>query len=666
MNAPTTGTDVTHDELANSIRALAMDSVEKANSGHPGMPMGMTDIATVLFTKHLKFDPADPHWPDRDRFVLSNGHGSMLLYSLLHLTGYPQMTIEELQNFRQLGHRTAGHPEYGHADGIETTTGPLGQGLATAVGMALAERLLAAEFGPDMVDHHTYVFAGDGCLMEGISHEACSLAGHLKLNKLIVLYDDNGISIDGSTTLAFTDDVVERFNAYGWAAVRIDGHNPEQIDRAITEAKSSDRPTLIACRTIIGKGAPTKAGSEKSHGAALGKDEIAGWRKAAHWNYGPWEIPEKIYTAWRTPVSRNKQIHEEWAQRLAKLDAAKKAEFDRRIGGKLPDGVGEAVKDYVARLKAEKPKWATRKASQEALKVLTAAIPEMIGGSADLTHSNLTNTPSTPPLELPSFHGRYVSYGVREFGMVAAMNGMTLHGGVIPYGGTFFIFTDYARPAIRLAALMGIRTIVVATHDSIGLGEDGPTHQPVEHLASFRAMPNILMFRPGDAVETAECWQIALEAHDRPSILALSRQEVPTLRTEEGSENLSRKGAYVIYGKKDERDLTILATGTEVTIAIEGAKILERKGLKVAVVSMPCFELFEQQDKDYRKKVLGKAPRMAVEAASPYGWTRYVESEKDVIGMRTFGASAPLDKVYKHFGITPEAVAERGLKLAKG
>lgn len=663
MSAPKGGTNVTHDELANSIRALAMDSVEKANSGHPGMPMGMADIATVLFTKHLKFDPADPHWPDRDRFVLSNGHGSMLLYALLHLTGYPQITVEELQNFRQLGYRTAGHPEYGHADGIETTTGPLGQGLATAVGMALAERMMAAEYGDELVDHHTYVFVGDGCLMEGISHEACSLAGHLKLSKLIVLYDDNNISIDGSTALAFTDDVVERFNGYGWAAVRINGHNADEIDRAITAAKISDRPTLIACKTIIGKGAPTKAGSEKSHGAALGPDEIKGWREAAHWNYAPWEIPEKIYAAWRAPVSRNKQIHEEWAQRLAKLD--RKAEFERRVAGGLPDGVDGTIADYVAKLKADKPKWATRKASQEALKVLTAAIPEMIGGSADLTHSNLTNTPSTPPLELPTFKGRYVSYGVREFGMVAAMNGMTLHGGVIPYGGTFFIFTDYARSAIRLAALMGIRTIVVATHDSIGLGEDGPTHQPIEQLASFRAMPNILMLRPADAVETAECWQIALESMKRPSVLALSRQDVPTLRTESGKDNLCRKGAYVIYGKKDERDLTILATGTEVTIAIEGAKLLEEKGMKVAVVSMPSFELFEEQDKDYRKKVLGKAPRIAVEAGSTFGWTRYVESEKHVIGMHSFGASAPLNKVYKHFGITAEAVAELGRKVAK-
>lgn len=656
------GTDVTHDELANSIRALAMDAVEKAKSGHPGMPMGMADIATVLFTRHLKFDPSDPHWPDRDRFVLSNGHGSMLLYSLLHLTGYPQMTIEELKDFRQLHSRTAGHPEYRHAEGIETTTGPLGQGLATAVGMALAERILAAEFGPDLVDHHTYVFAGDGCLMEGVSHEACSLAGHLKLSKLIVLYDDNGISIDGSTNLAFTDDVVERFNAYGWAAVRINGHDAGEIDRAITAAKTADRPTLIACKTIIGKGSPTKAGSEKAHGAALGADEIAGWRKAAHWDYGPFEVPEKIYSAWRAPVSRNKQIHEEWSQRLS--GSSSKAEFERRVAGILPEGLDKVMQDYVAKLKADKPKMATRKASQEALKVLTAFIPEMIGGSADLTHSNLTNTPSTPPLELPTFKGRYVSYGVREFGMVAAMNGMTLHGGVIPYGGTFFIFTDYARPAIRLASLMGIRTIVVATHDSIGLGEDGPTHQPVEHLAAFRAMPNILMMRPADVVETAECWQIALEADDRPTVMALSRQDVPLLRNEEGSENLARKGGYVIYGKKDDRDLTILASGTEVAIAVEGAKILEEKGMKVAVVSMPCFELFEEQEKDYRKKVLGKAPRMAVEAASPYGWTRYVESEKHVIGMRTFGASAPLDKVYKHFGITPEAVAELGRKIA--
>jgi transketolase len=647
----------THDDLANALRALAMDAVEKAQSGHPGMPMGMADVATVLFMRHMKFSAAHPEWPDRDRFVLSAGHGSMLLYGLLHLTGYADMTLEELKRFRQLGSRTAGHPEYGFAFGIETTTGPLGQGLGNAVGMALAERLLAARFGDDLVDHRTWVIAGDGCLMEGISHEAISLAGHLQLSRLTVLFDDNGISIDGPTSLAVSDDQVARFKASGWNAWSIDGHDPAAIDQALNRAKQSDRPSMIACKTTIGKGAPTKAGKASVHGAPLGATELEGAKKALGWPYGSFEVPESIRAVWHEAGARGDAAVAEWEKRL---DASPQRDaFAHALSGDLPPDLGQKIEAYKKRLFEEKPSWATRKASQEALQVLTAAIPEMVAGSADLTHSNNTDTKVTTDIKPGELAGRYVRYGVREHGMVAAMNGMAVHKGMIPYGGTFLCFTDYCRPSIRLAALMHQRVIIVGTHDSIGLGEDGPTHQPVEHLAALRAIPNLLVLRPADALETIECWQAALERKDGPSVLALTRQNLPTLRTEHHAENLSARGAYVLAEADGERAATILATGSEVALAMAAREQLAQAGVAVAVVSMPSWELFEAQDAPYRARVLGGAPRVAVEAATPFGWTRYVERESDVIGMTSFGASGPYQELYRHFGLTPEQIAEK-------
>ena len=646
-----------HDDLANALRALAMDAVEKAQSGHPGMPMGMADVAAVLFTRHLKFYPQRPEWPDRDRFVLSAGHGSMLLYALLHLTGSPDMPIEELQRFRQLGSRTAGHPEHGHAMGIETTTGPLGQGLANAVGMALAERLLAAEYGAELVDHRTWVIAGDGCLMEGISHEAISLAGHLGLSRLVVLWDDNHVSIDGPTELSVSDDQIARFKACGWDAWAIDGHDPEAIDAALIRARSATRPVMIACRTTIGKGAPTKAGKSSVHGAPLGASELEGAKRNLGWTHGSFEVPDGIRRVWRAAGDRGLAAVEAWQARLEA--SPHRAAFERIVAGILPEGLHEAVDAYKRKLVQDKPSWATRKSSQEALQVLTAAVPEMVGGSADLTHSNNTDTRPTPPVRPHELAGRYVYYGVREHGMVAAMNGMAVHGGIIPYGGTFLVFTDYCRPAIRLAALMRQRVIVVGTHDSIGLGEDGPTHQPIEHLASLRAMPNLLVLRPADAVETVECWLAALENREGPAVLALTRQNLPALRTEHVAENLCARGAYLVRKPRGRRDATILATGSEVSIAVAAAGALAEQGIEAAVASMPSFELFERQDPEYRASVLGTAPRIAVEAASPFGWTRYVASESDVVGMTSFGASGPIAALYPHFGITPEAVAAK-------
>ena len=654
---------VSHDDLANAVRALAMDAVEQANSGHPGMPMGMADVATTLFTRHLKFTAAYPEWPDRDRFVLSAGHGSMLLYAILHLTGHADMTLDEIKRFRQLGSKTAGHPEYGHASGIETTTGPLGQGLATAVGMAMAERWLAAKHGAALVDHRTYVIASDGDLMEGISHEAASLAGHYQLGKLIVLFDDNGISIDGPTSLSCSDDQLARFAAYGWHTLAIDGHDAAAIDQAIEAAKADARPSLIACKTVIGKGAPSKAGKASSHGSPLGADEIAGARKALGWSHPPFHVPDDIRAVWAAAGQRGEALRAAWQEQLDGGDAATRETFLRTTEGHLPDGLEAAVEAMLEQLVAEKPKLATRKASQNALTLLTEVIPEMIGGSADLTGSNNTDTKSTPPLDPTSFKGRHIHYGIREHAMVAAMNGMALHRGVIPYGGTFLIFTDYARPAIRLAALMRQRVIVVATHDSIGLGEDGPTHQPVEQLASLRAIPNCLVFRPADAVETLECWVAALQHGTGPSIMALTRQSLDALRTETVAENLSARGAYVLAEADGDRAATLLATGSEVGIAMAAKAALDAEGLPTAVVSMPCMELFEQQGPGYRASVLGKAPRVAVEAASPFGWTRYVASEDDVVGMSSFGASAPVEKLYSHFGITAAAVAERVRRL---
>jgi transketolase len=646
--------------MANAIRFLAMDAVEKAKSGHPGMPMGMADVATVLFTKFLKFDPEAADWPDRDRFVLSAGHGSMLLYALLYLTGYPDMTIDEIKRFRQLGSRTAGHPEYGHALGVETTAGPLGQGLATAVGMAIAERALAARY-PDLVDHTTYVIAGDGCLMEGVSHEAIDLAGHLRLSRLIVFWDDNRITIDGSTSLSTHLDQRARFEAAGWGTIAIDGHDPGAIEAAITEAKRQDRPTMIACRTVIGFGAPNKQGSEATHGAPLGAAEIEAARAKLGWTHPPFEIPADVMAAWRKIGERSRAVRLEWEDRLrSHKDCAR---FKAAMSGDVPESLVERMAAYKADLVAKAPNVASRKASELALEVINSAIDTTLGGSADLTHSNLTITKGMQSLTAEDFSGRYVRYGVREFGMSAAMNGIALHGGFIPYGGTFFVFSDYARGAIRLSALMGLRAIYVLTHDSIGLGEDGPTHQPVEHFAMLRATPNLNLFRPCDAVETAECWELALASRSTPSALVLSRQNLPTLRTS-SADNLSARGAYVLSEADGPRDLTILATGSEVAIAVEAAKRLGDAGKRIAVVSMPSWELFEAQGADYRRAVLGTAPRIAVEAGARLGWDRWIGERGAFIGMKGFGASAPASDLYRHFGITTEAVVAVAAKLA--
>jgi transketolase len=653
----------THAEMANAIRALAMDAVQAAKSGHPGMPMGMADVATVLFNRFLRFDAARPDWPDRDRFVLSAGHGSMLLYALLYLTGYEEMTIDELRNFRQLGSLTPGHPEFDHTPGVETTTGPLGQGIATAVGMALAERLLNARHGDAIVGHHTWVIASDGDLMEGLSHEAVSLAGHLRLGKLIVLFDDNQITIDGPTGLSVSDDQIARFQACGWDTARVDGHDADAIARAMETARGSDKPSLIACRTTIGFGAPTKAGTAAAHGAPLGDDEIAGARERLGWAHAPFEVPEAILASWRAAGARGAETSAAWDAALAGLDAETRGDFNRALEGRLPSATGEAVSALKKRLAAEQPTVASRKASEIALETLTAAVPEMIGGSADLTGSNNTRPKDMAVASAGDFSGRYLHYGIREHAMAAAMNGMAVHGGIIPYGGTFMVFTDYCRPAIRLAALMGLRVIYVMTHDSIGLGEDGPTHQPIEHLASLRAMPNLNVFRPADAIETAECWQLALEAGRTPSVIALSRQGLPTVRMEHTDDNLSARGAYVLMDASGEAGgearVTLIATGSEVGLAIAAREALEGDGVPTRVVSMPCQELFDAQDAAYRDAVLGTGTvRIAVEAASTYGWERYVGTNGAVIGMTGFGASAPAKALYTHFGITAEAIVE--------
>ena len=652
--APARPASASHADMANAIRALAMDAVERAKSGHPGMPMGMADVATVLFTRFLKYDPAHPDWPDRDRFVLSAGHGSMLLYSLLYLTGYADMTLDELKNFRQLGSRTAGHPEYGHAAGIETTTGPLGQGLGNAVGMALAERLLNARFGADLVDHYTYVIAGDGCLMEGISHEAISLAGHLRLGKLIVLFDDNKISIDGPTSLSVSDDQLARFKASGWHVDSCNGHDPTDVERAIAAAQKSDRPTLIACRTTIGYGAPKKAGTAATHGSPLGAEEVAGARQKLGWPYGAFEVPDPILAAWREAGRRGGTGFAAWTRRLA--GSPERAEFERRARGDLPEGFAAAVNDLKRAVSAEAPKLATRMSSQKVIDALAPVMPELVGGSADLTGSNNTKGKGMEPVKPGDFSGRYVYYGVREHGMAAAMNGLALHKGVVPFGGTFLVFTDYCRPSIRLSALMGQRVVYVMTHDSIGLGEDGPTHQPVEHLASLRAIPNLLGFRPADTVETAECWALALANADRPSILALTRQALPTVRTEHTDENLSARGGYVLAPSSAPRQVTLIATGSEIEIALEAQKRLQGDGIATAVVSLPCWELFDAQAAHYRDEVLGPdSLKVAIEAGSAFGWERYVGSDGAVIGMTGFGASAPATDLYRHFGITADA-----------
>lgn len=638
--------------MANAIRFLSADAIEKSKSGHPGMPLGMADVATVLFSKFIKLDAANPRWFDRDRFVLSAGHGSMLLYSLLYLTGYEDICLDDLKNFRQLGAKTAGHPEYGHLAGIDMTTGPLGQGITSAVGMALAERIIAAKYGEDVCSHYTYVIAGDGCLMEGISEEAISTAAHLGLNKLIVFWDNNNITIDGSVSAANSTDQIKRFQAVGWNTIEIDGHNYDQIEQAVAAAQKSDKPTLVACKTQIGYGAPTKCGTSKCHGSPLGAEELAAMRQNLNWNYEPFEVPADVLEAWRAAGSRSHDAFLAWEKRAR----AKGREFLDVIADKLPAGWDKELNELKRQAVKEKTKVATRKASQMCLEAIVPHIPEIVGGSADLAASNLTFTSASKTVTKDDYNGNNVMYGIREHAMAAIMNGMALHGGIIPFGGTFFVFSDYMRPAMRLAALMGIRVIYVLTHDSIGVGEDGPTHQPIEHLASYRCMPNILTFRPCDVVETAEAWQIALETEDKPSLLALTRQGLPLLRTS-AEVNLSAKGGYVIAGEDKKRQATIIATGSEVSLAVEAMNKLAEEGIKVAVVSMPCTELFDAQPIDYQEQVLGKAPRIAVEAASKFGWEKYVGLEGDIIGMDGFGASGPAEELYKYFGITVEEVA---------
>lgn len=648
----------THDEMANAIRALAMDSVEKAKSGHPGLPMGAADAATVLFTRVLKYESGAASWPDRDRFVLSAGHGSMLLYSLLYLTGEPGMTVEELQRFRQLSSLTPGHPEYRHTPGVETTTGPLGQGLGNAVGMALAERLLNAEFG-SIVDHYTYVLASDGDLMEGISHEAISLAGHLGLSKLIVLYDDNRVTIDGPASLADSNDQVKRFQACNWNAARVDGHDPDAILRALRRAQKSPKPSLIACRTMIGFGAPTRAGTSKAHGEPLGAEEIAGARRKLNWPYEPFVVPERILAAWRRAGKRGARSRKAWEAALGLLPKDKREEFERRLRGDLPAALCEAALAYKRKLTPDRTSVATRKASQSVLEVLAKAVPELLTGSADLTPSNNTKVLATPEIAPSSFHGRYIHWGVREHGMAAAINGIALHGGFIPSGATFLIFSDYCRPSLRLAALMGIRIIQVFTHDSIGLGEDGPTHQPVEHLAALRAMPNMLVFRPADQTETLECWQLALEAKTSPSVFALTRQNLPPVRSAYTPENLSAAGAYEISPANGSPvKVSIFASGSEVAVALGAQSILAESGIAARVVSVPCMDLFPKQDQARRKEIVGDAPvRIGVEAAVRFGWDDIIGEDGIFIGMTSFGASAPYKDLYNSFKITPEAVA---------
>ncbi len=650
--------------MADAIRVLAMDAVEQAACGHPGMPMGMADVATVLWTRFLKYDPKVPEWPDRDRFVLSAGHGSMLLYALLHLSGYEAMTMDELRRFRQLGSLTPGHPEYGHTPGVESTTGPLGQGIATAVGMAMAERRLNARFGDKLVDHRTWVIASDGDLMEGISHEAISLAGRLKLNRLTVLWDDNQITIDGPVGLSESGRQIDRFKAAGWAARAVDGHDQRAIRRAMSWAIRQKLPTLIACRTKIGKGAATLEGHHDSHGKALGAAEVAASRLKLNWPHAPFELPQDVTEAWTKAGRRGARQRRKWAQRLK--GAADRTAFQTALDGGISEGAKAALDAHIARMVEQQPANATRVHSGAALAALIPEVPEMVGGSADLTGSNNTLVKGMEVFDAPDYAGRYVNYGIREHGMAAAMNGMALHGGIIPYAGTFLVFSDYARPAIRLAALMGVRVIHVMTHDSIGLGEDGPTHQPVEHLAALRAMPNLNLFRPADAVETAECWALALESRRTPSLLALSRQKVPAARIAAAKENLSRRGAYELKAATGKAQATLFASGTEVAIALQARELLEAAGVPTRVVSTPCWALFEAQPAAYRKRVIGEAPaRVAVEAGVRMGWERFIGEDGGFVGMTGFGASAPFERLYEHFGITAQAVAEQAKALLK-
>jgi len=644
--------------MANAIRFLAIDAIEQAKSGHPGLPMGAADIATVLYSRFMVHDPKCPNWPGRDRFVLSAGHGSMLLYALLYLTGYDDISLDEIKNFRQLGFRTAGHPEYGHARGIETTTGPLGQGIANAVGMALAERLFHAHFG-DVIDHYTYVLAGDGCLMEGISQEAISLAGHLKLNKLIVFWDNNNITIDGTVDLADSTDQLARFKACGWQTLAVDGHDQQAIAEAIVAARQSDRSTLIACKTVIGFGAPNVAGTSKVHGAALGAKEIAATREALGWQAQPFHIPAEILDKWRGSGREGAKKRQEWEAKFAALSPRLRDEFERLMRGDLPEDFDAAMDSYKRQLSEEKPTVASRKASEMVLEIINAVVPETIGGSADLTGSNNTRTSQTAPITAQDFSGRYLYYGVREHGMAAIMNGLALYGGIIPYSGTFLCFSDYARPAMRLSSLMGLRVIYVMTHDSIGLGEDGPTHQPVEHLAALRAIPNHLVLRPTDVTETLECWQLALSSRRTPSTLVLTRQNLPALRKTYSKDNLCALGAYELEAASGEAKVTLFASGSEVAIAARAREMLEADDIPTRLVSVPCFELFEEQNAAYKKRLVGDAPvKVAIEAAIRQGWERFIGDKGVFIGMSGFGASAPIEALYPHFGITAKAIVD--------
>jgi transketolase len=654
--------------LANAIRALSMDAVEAAKSGHPGLPLGMADVATVLFSRFLKFNAAQPGWPDRDRFVLSAGHGSMLLYSLLWLTGYPKVTIEDLKHFRKVGSPTAGHPEYGHLPGIETTTGPLGQGIGNAVGMALAERLLNARFGDELVNHKTYVIASDGDLMEGISHEAIGLAGNLKLSNLIVLWDNNNITIDGALSLSSCTDQLERFKSEGWIVDSCDGHDAADIFRALEKAQSADKPVMIACLTIIGFGLTGRQGTQKAHSDAPGAEVIAAARKELGWEFEPFVVPDEVLKPWRAIGATGAGEYDAWLKRKSASKHAKT--FDDTVTDVIPASLSPALTALKEKLSSEKPAAGTRKMSEKALEVINGELQNTIGGSADLTPSNNTRSKGLVEVSPGNFSGRYIHYGIREHGMCAAMNGMALHGGVIPYGGTFMVFSDYCRPSIRLAALMGIRVVFVMTHDSIGVGEDGPTHQPVEHLAALRAIPGLLVMRPADGVETAECWDLALTSSNRPSLLAFSRQDVPTVRDTHTSENLSAKGAYELAGDANAK-VTFLATGTEVSMAMEARAKLAAEGIGARVVSMPCWKLFEEQSEDYRKKTLGPGTvKIAIEAGVREGWDRYIGSELlgdggAFIGMNSFGASGPYKAVYAQFGISADAAVAAAKKLLK-
>ena len=657
------GASASYRDMAAAIRVLTMDAVEAAKSGHPGMPMGMADVATVLFSEALSFDPAEHKWVNRDRFVLSAGHGSMLLYALLYLTGYPGMTIDEIKRFRQLGSKTAGHPEYGHAAGIETTTGPLGQGIANAVGMAISERLLSVRTN-GLVDHHIYCIAGDGCLMEGISHEAISLAGHLKLGKLIVLFDDNSVTIDGATGLSVSDDQLARAQASGWNTMPIVGHDTAGISQALARARAdTTKPWMIACKSVIGFGAPTKAGTAGAHGGALGAAEIAGAREKLGWTAPPFVVPEPILAAWRATGERGKAARAVWTSKLAKATPEAKAAL-AQVDGKA---VSAAIAAAKVQFLADTNKRATRVWSQQTLEHLIPVVPQLLGGSADLTGSNGTKTKHHTSVNTGSCSGNYINYGVREHGMAAAMNGIALHGPFIPYGGTFLVFSDYCRPSVRLSALMEQQVIYVFTHDSIGVGEDGPTHQPIEHLAALRAMPNLLVLRPADASETAECWEIALGAHKSPSVLALTRDAVTNgLRTATGSgENKSAKGAYIAHSAPKTRDVTLIATGSEVGLALDAAAALAKEGVRVAVVSMPSFELFRRQPASYRDEVLGGAPRIAIEAGVQSCWHEWLRAGDRFIGMHGFGASAPAAQLYEHFGITASAIVAAAKDLTK-